>query len=108
MRYATFTMNPAFLIARCGAVAMAFCATARHPYNFYILTRWSLFLVCFWAVWMSWRRPWSWLVPAYIAIGVIFNPFLPFHFARSTWQVFDVLAGIILLASVVITQAVKR
>jgi predicted ABC-type exoprotein transport system permease subunit len=107
MRYATFAMNTAFLIARCVAGAMALYATAKHPYNFYVLTRWALFIVCFWGVWMCWRGVRASLVPAYIAIGVIFNPFLPFHFARSTWQAFDMLAGIVLLASVVITQTVN-
>lgn len=112
MQYATFAMNTAFLIARCGASAMALYATARHPYDFYVLTRWSVFAVCCWGVWIEKdteiRSVRALPVPAYLAIGVIFNPFLPFHFARSTWQFVDVLAGIILMASVVVTQIVKQ
>src|SRR5258706_9045232 len=88
----------AFIIACCFAAGLAFYATEKHPYNFYIFTRWVVFLTCCWGLCFYRDLFWRWLVFAYIAIGVIFNPILPFRFQRSTWHNLDIAAGIILLA----------
>lgn len=93
------TDAPSFVIARCVAAGFAFYATARHPYNFYTLTRWVVFLTCCWGLWLCLSRFWKSAAPAYLVVALVFNPLLPFHFARSTWQILDVAAGVILLAS---------
>lgn len=95
-------MRIAFLIARCLAGIIALWAIAKHPYNFYVFTRWTVFLVCCWGLWICRPRVWPSFAPAYIAVGVFFNPLLPFHFQRSTWHILDAIAGIVLLASVVL------
>jgi hypothetical protein len=92
--------NVVFLVARCLAGAFALYAIAKHQYNFYVLTRWIVFLVCCWGFWACRSRVWPSFAPAYVAIGLLFNPIFPFHFQRSTWQVLDAVAGIVLLASV--------
>lgn len=89
----------AFILVRCIAAALAFYAVAKHPYIFYILTRWAIFLVCSWGLWLGRGRFWPSFAPAYIAVGLVFNPLLPFHFQRSTWHTLDLVAGIILLVS---------
>ena len=92
-----------FIVARCLAAALAFYATAKHPYSFYILTRWVVFLTCCWGLWLGRGRFWPSFAPAYIAVGLVFNPILPFHFHRSTWQTLDIAAGIKLLVSLAFT-----
>ena len=92
----------AFVIVRCVTAGFAFYAIAKHPYNFYVLTRWAVFLVCCWGFWRCRSRIWPSFAPAYIAVGLVFNPLFPFHFQRSTWQVFDAVAGIVLLASLLL------
>lgn len=92
----------AFSVARFAAGAIALYAISKHPYNFYVLTRWVVFLVCCWGFWICRSRIWPSFAPAYIAIGLVFNPLLPFHFQRSTWQVLDAAAGVALLASLVL------
>ena len=87
----------AFIVARCAAAALAFYATGRHPYNVYILTRWVLFLTCCWGVCVALRSSRRWFTLAYVAIALVFNPILPFHFRRSTWQKLDITAGVALL-----------
>lgn len=91
----------AFIAVRCAAAALAFYATGRHPYNVYIFTRWAVFLACCWGIWQLRNRIWESFAPAYIAIGIIFNPLRPFHFAPATWHNLDVAAGVVLLASLV-------
>lgn len=97
-------MSRAFFIVRCVAAGFALYATAKHSYNFYVLTRWVVFLTCCWGLWLGRSRFWPSFAPAYIAVGLIFNPILPFHFTRSTWHTLDIAAGAVLLASLVFTS----
>ncbi|MBI3853477.1 MAG: hypothetical protein HY298_24785 [Verrucomicrobia bacterium] len=96
-----------FIIARCFAAALAFYATAQLPYNYYTFTRWMVFLVCCWALWICRRRLWPSFAPAYFAIGLLFNPVLSFHFPRSTWRALDIAAGVFLLLSLLLHRPFK-
>lgn len=94
-----------FVIARCIAAGFAFYATARHPYSFYILTRWVLFLTCCFGLFLCRRSLWPSFAPAYAIVGLIFNPLLSFHFTRGTWHNLDIAAGILLLVSLPFSQS---
>ena len=98
----------AFVIARCVAAGFALYATAKHPYNFYVLTRWVVFLTCCCGLWLNRSRLWPSFAPAYAVVGLVFNPVLPFHFTRSTWHTLDIAAGAILLASLLLDQASRN
>jgi hypothetical protein len=87
------------VVARSLAAALAFYATTKQPYNFYIFTRWMVFLTCGWGLWLCWKRLWPSFAPGYFVVGLLFNPFSPFHFQRSTWHNLDIAAGVILLIS---------
>lgn len=101
-------MNRAFFAARCAVAVVALYAIAKHPYNYYVLTRWAVFLVCCWGLWQSRTRLWASFAPAYFGLALLFNPILPFHFQRATWQVFDALAGVVLLVSLAIDRPSLR
>lgn len=88
-----------FVILRCIAAGFAFYATAKHPYGFYMLTRWVVFLTCCWGLFLCRGRFWPSGAPAYAVVGLVFNPLFPFHFTRGTWHNLDIAAAIILLAS---------
>ena len=92
-----------FIIARCIAAAIAFYATERHPYSFYIFSRWVVFLTCCWGVFFCRPRFWQLTAPLYGIVGIIFNPLIPFHFTRGTWHDLDVASGLILLATIPFT-----
>ena len=87
----------AFVVARCVAAAFAFYATAKHPYSFYTLTRWVLFLTCCWGLFLCHCRFWPSVAPAYVLVGIVFNPLIPFHFTRGTWHNLDIAAGVLLV-----------
>jgi hypothetical protein len=89
----------AFAIARCLAAGFALYATARHPYSFYILTRWVVFLTCCWGLLLLRHRLWPSCAPIYALVALVFNPIAPFHFARSTWHNLDIAAAAALLVS---------
>ena len=96
----SISSRASFAIARFVAAGIAFYATAKHPYNFYTLTRWIVFAACCWGVFLCRGRALPFLAPAYIVVALTFNPILPFHFSRSTWQILDVAAGVFMLLSI--------
>lgn len=85
-------------LARIGAAGLILYAIAKHPYWYYTFVRWVVFAVCCWGLWLC-RRRYNSFVFGYIIIGLIFNPLVPFQFDRSTWQILDVVTGLLLLAS---------
>lgn len=89
-----------FAVMRCFAAGCAFCATAKVAYDYYTLTRWIVFSTCAWGLFFCRRRVWQIIAPAYVLIGVLFNPILPFYFSRKTWHNLDILAGVVLLATI--------
>jgi|SRR3989338_614057 len=68
------------------------------PYGFFTLLR---FAVCFSATYVAWLsyesqyEKWAWILGI---MAVLFNPFIPIHFARDTWRLIDLIAGIFWIA----------
>lgn len=89
-------MKNAFIAAHFLAAGLALAATGRQPYNFYVLTRWTVFLVCCWGVWEYRNHVRPWMMVSYIALGVIFNPIHPFRFKRERWEWIDLGAAMAL------------
>lgn len=71
----------------------------RHPYSYYILTRWVVFLSCCWGILLLRDRLLPSFAPLYAIVGVVFNPLFPFHFTRGTWHNIDIAAAAVLLIS---------
>jgi hypothetical protein len=90
-----------FILLRLIAAGFAFAAIWKHPYNFYILTRWIILVVCAVALWMSKFNLRPNLILGYMALAIVFNPFLPFHFSRDSWHICDTVAGAFLLISLI-------
>ncbi len=84
------------------AVAMLLGALGKWPYGYYRLLRW---VVCAAAVFTAWNS-YEWRtfrgVWLFGIIALVFNPLVPFHLARGTWQVIDVAAALAFVASVAI------
>jgi len=97
-----------FVIVRIIAAGFAFTATAKHPYDFYVVTRWIVFLTCGWGAFLSYRRPWPSPLAIYIVVGILFNPLFQLHFSRGTWHNLDILAGVALLGSLLFQKSPPR
>ena len=64
------------------------------PYAYYQLLRWVVCGVGAYSACKaheSGRTGWAWV---FGVIAVLFNPIVPFYFARDTWQVLDLVAVI--------------
>jgi hypothetical protein len=104
----TPSIRLSFVVLRCVAAAFAIYATARHPYGFYVTTRWVVFVTCCWGLFLSRRHIWPSFALAYVIIGAVFNPVFPFRFARDTWHNLDIAAAILLLVSLLFDHLLCR
>lgn len=82
------------------SVVMLFLALGYHPYSYYIILRWVVSGSSFYSGWVSSklnRSNWSW---AFFIIGILFNPIFPVYLDRSTWQIIDLISGVIIIFSI--------
>lgn len=86
------------------AAVISFVAIADLPYGFYRLLRWITCGVAIAsAVQLHHNRHTGW-VWALGIVALIFNPLIPFHFAKDTWRVFDFFAGALFFVTLWITR----
>lgn len=84
------------------AAAMLLLALRKWPYDYYRLLR---FVTCAVAVLVAycayaWRKWWAaWL---FGFVAVLFNPLLPIHLKRQTWQVIDPAAAALFLVAAIL------
>jgi hypothetical protein len=95
----TLGLYVAWLVA---AVMLVLAVTGRHPYSFYTLLRWiscAVFAFSAFTASQENRVPWAWI---FGVLAVLFNPIVPVHLQRDTWQMIDWAAiGVIVVAGIV-------
>lgn len=66
------------------------------PYGYYDFLRWSVTIAAAYVAYYYAQKEDNklWL---YVAIGLLFNPVVPFRFAKDTWVLFDLAAAVIFL-----------
>ena len=94
----TLGLYIAWLVA---TVILVFAVTGRHPYGFYTLLRWiccAAFAYSAFTAQEKNRVAWVWV---FGVLAVLFNPIVPLHFQRDTWQMIDwVTIGVIVVGGV--------
>lgn len=86
------------------AIILLLGALGEHPYSYYQLLRWVVSISAFYRAYQLHKRDsnaWKWIM---IALGILFNPLVPFYMEKETWAVLDVLSGAVLLASLFTKQ----
>jgi len=82
------------------AAILLFWALADNPYGYYQLLRWVVTIIAIHNAYKAYnleRIGWTWV---FGIIALLFNPILPFYLERDTWQIIDVIAGIVFMISV--------
>ena len=91
------------------AVMLVFAAVERQSYSFYTLLRWiccAVFAYSAFAAHQKNRMPWVWI---FGLLAVLFNPILPLHLQRDTWQILDWGAiGVIVIGAIFFWRADQR
>jgi hypothetical protein len=80
------------------AALLCFAAVTNLPYGFYKLLRWVVCGVSFSLAYQSHNRgrlSWVWI---FAFVAVIFSPVFRMPFEREVWRVFNVIAGVALIA----------
>jgi hypothetical protein len=88
----------AWLVA---VVMLGFAVTGKHPYSFYVLLRWiccAVFAISAFTAHKQYRDLWVWV---FGVLALLFNPIVPLHLQRDTWQGVDWSAiGVVVIAAI--------
>jgi hypothetical protein len=82
----TVVLYVAWVIA---TVMLVLAVTGRHPYDFYTLLRWICCAVFAYSAFTASEKnrvAWAWI---FGALALLFNPIVPLHLQRGTWQIID-------------------
>lgn len=83
------------------AILFLLGALGSWPYGYYQLLRWTVLAVGTYSAYLAYKSQligWTW---AFGIIALLFNPIIPFYFAKGTWQVMDIAVAIIFIVSMV-------
>ena len=70
------------------------------PYGYFVLLRWVVAGIALYNLWIAYnlqKMGWVWIMGG---VALLFNPILPIHLDKSTWQVIDFVAAFIFVVSV--------
>ncbi len=82
-------------------------AVASWPYGFYQILRWVVAIsagIFAYEAFNSEKNMWGWI---FITILILFNPILPIHLEKETWQTLNVLVAIVYAISIKSISIVK-
>lgn len=100
-----FLVRRPHLIPAAIAAVMLLLAVCKWPYAYYQIMRWVVSAAGVFVAWKGWTFKQTWAIWAFGFIAVLFNPLVPFHINRNTWQVLDMLAA---AAFITVTVALIR
>lgn len=89
------------LLGRIVATGMLIWALDDHPYGYFTLLRFVVCIVTAYCAVLSNEKgkvTWTWILGG---MAVLFNPIVPIHIDRESWQVIDAVAAVVLLISLV-------
>jgi|SRR3989344_3383259 len=72
-----------------------------HPYGYYQVLRWVIMIIGAYSAYLAYeekRNTWAWI---FGIIAILFNPVIPFTFAKETWQVIDIATAIVIFINVI-------
>jgi len=78
------------------------------PYAYFQILRWVACATFCFGAFISYQRRISYLIWAFIAAAILFNPFAPIRFKRSVWEVLDSVIGILSVVALIIMLRTNR
>jgi hypothetical protein len=73
-------------------------ADAGHNEDYFTLLRWAVLVSCAFTAYLSYKshQIWTWI---FVITALFFQPFVPVHLERDTWENIDILMAFVLLVS---------
>jgi len=93
-----FLVRRPHLIPASIAAAMLLAAVGEWPYAYYQFMRWVVCAAAVFVAYKGWTFNRVWAVWVFCFVAILFNPLVPFHIKRDTWQVIDLLAAAAFIA----------
>jgi uncharacterized membrane protein HdeD (DUF308 family) len=81
-----------------------FWALSSHPNSYFQFLRWFVSIAAAYTAYKSStdvNKTWAWI---FGIIAVVFNPIVPFYMAKDTWQLIDLIAGVIFIIKAFINK----
>ena len=82
---------------------MLITAVGSWEYSYYQLLRITVCSAAIYLVWYFANLKIQWLIWAFLAAAILFNPIAPIYLDRSTWQLIDILFGLLFIGSLGVT-----
>lgn len=70
-----------------------------HPYGYYQVLRWTIMIASLYLSFQYFEKKEEKYGWTFLAVGILFNPLLPFFFEKSTWQILNLIAAGIYIIS---------
>lgn len=96
------------LVVRGIAGLMLLIALGDQPYSYYQLLRIIICGASIFLVWYFIQVKIEWLGWLFIVPAILFNPILPIYMDKTTWQLWDLVFGVVFLASLLTFNSEKR
>jgi hypothetical protein len=84
---------------RAASGLMLIIALGEQPYSYYQILRIVICGASIFLVWYFIQVKLEWLGWLFIVPAILFNPVLPIYLEKSTWQLLDLIFGIMFLGS---------
>ena len=81
------------------AAAVLFGALGRWPYGYYTFLRWVTCAAAVVVAYCSYAYAKPWGIWGFIFIAALFNPILPVHLSRQSWQIIDLATATAFIAA---------
>lgn len=92
------------VIARLITSVLLFVALTNQQIGYYKFLRWVVFATSIYTLYISYnkREQMNFGVWLFGIIALLFNPIIPFYLGKNSWQVTDLVIGIIFIVSIFI------
>jgi uncharacterized membrane protein len=98
----------AFAVVRIVSAGLLLWASAKHPIGYYTIVRFTVCGTCAFGAYYA-SRPektgWTW---AMMVMAVLFNPAIPIYLGKQRWEGIDIVAALVLLASIPLLRPAKE
>ena len=90
------------VIARLVTSILLFIALTNQRIGYYKFLRWVVLATAIYTAYVAFKKRESINLGVWIfsLIAILFNPIVPFYLGKTTWQIADLIVGIIFLVSI--------
>jgi len=97
-----------FTLGALVAAAMMIAASGRHAYDYYTIMRWLVTLICGLGLYISIKSGLKYAIWITGITAFVFNPIIPVHFRKATWNILDPIFAAMLLIAIILMWVDRR